>query len=70
LSFFKPANAIFVPGMYYIHGRRLVQTSTRDHRIGMTHLLGVLEVLKEGILVPGNALIDVGSGVREALALA
>ena len=34
-----------------------------------THLLGVLEVLEEGVLVPGNALVDVGSGVGEALTL-
>lgn len=30
-------------------------------------LLGVLEVLEEGFLVPRDALVDVGLGVREAL---
>ena len=30
-------------------------------------LLGVLKVLEESVLVPGNALVDVGLGVREAL---
>ena len=35
----------------------------------MTHLLGVLEVLEEGVLVPGNTLVDVGGGVGEALTL-
>ena len=35
-----------------------------------THLFRVLEVLEECALVPGNALVDVGSGVRETLALA
>ena len=31
--------------------------------------LGVLEVLEEGLLVPGDALVDVGGGVGEALGL-
>lgn len=35
----------------------------------MTHLFGVLEVLEERLLVPGDALVDVGSGVGEALGL-
>ena len=36
---------------------------------GETHLFGVLEVLEEGLLVPGDALVDVGGGVGEALGL-
>ena len=35
----------------------------------MTYLLGVLKVLEEGVLVPCNALVDVSSGVGEALDL-
>ena len=35
-----------------------------------THLLGVLKVLEEGVLVPGDTLVHVRSGVRVALALA
>ena len=34
-----------------------------------THLFGVLEVLEEGLLVPGDTLVDVGGGVGEALGL-
>ena len=34
-----------------------------------THLFRVLEVLEEGLLVPGDTLVDVGSGVGEALGL-
>ena len=34
-----------------------------------THLFRVLEVLKEGLLVPGNTLVHVGSGVGEAIGL-
>ena len=34
-----------------------------------THLFGVLEVLKESVLVPSNTLVHVGSGVGEAIGL-
>ena len=34
-----------------------------------THLFGVLEVLEEGLLVPGDTLIDVRSGVGVTLGL-
>lgn len=33
-------------------------------------LLGVLEILKEGLLVPNNTLVHVGGGVGEAFSLA
>lgn len=35
----------------------------------MTHLFGVFQVLEESVLVPCNALVDVGGSVREALDL-
>ena len=35
-----------------------------------TYLFRVLEVLKEGLLVPSDPLVHVGSGVGEALRLA
>ena len=34
-----------------------------------THLFRVLEVLEEGLLVPGDTLVHVGSGVGEAIGL-
>lgn len=34
-----------------------------------TYLLGVLKVLEEGLLIPGNTLVDVGSRVAEARGL-
>ncbi len=34
------------------------------------YLFGVLEVLEEGLLAPGDALVDVGSGVRKAFGFA
>lgn len=34
-----------------------------------THLFGVLEVLEEGLLVPGDALVDIGGSVGEAIGL-
>ena len=34
-----------------------------------TYLLGVLEVLEESLLLPGNTLVHVGSGVRVAVRL-
>jgi hypothetical protein len=37
---------------------------------GETHLFRVLEVLEERLLVPGDALVDVGGGVGEVLCLA
>lgn len=35
----------------------------------VTHLFGVLEVFEKSLFVPVNALVDVGSGVREAFSL-
>ena len=70
-SFLRPANAIFVPGMYYRE-----RTPTRQRgRWGSdvsseTHLFRVLKVVKQSLLVPSNALVHVGSGVGEALSLA
>jgi hypothetical protein len=34
-----------------------------------TYLLGVLEVLPESLLVPGNALVHVGGSVGETVGL-
>ena len=67
-SFFKPANAIFVPGMYWERYQQRVGFMLSDVA-KPTHLFRVLEVLKEGLLVPGNTLVHVGSGVREAIGL-
>ena len=50
--------------MYYEMFSILVLDAKRT-----THLFGVLEVLEEGLLVPGDALVDVGGGVGEALGL-
>lgn len=36
----------------------------------MTHLFGVLEVLKQSLLVPSDALVHIRSSIRETLALA
>ena len=42
--------------------------SVRDAYLGTRDvLLGVLEVLEKGLLVPGDALVDVGLGVGEAV---
>lgn len=46
----------------------LLQTS-EDHLGARDVLLGVLQVLEQGILVPGDTLADVGSRVREARSL-
>lgn len=61
LSFLRPANAIFVPGMYCLS--RIQSASMLGGQSVGTHLLGVLEVLEEGVLVPSDALIHVGGGV-------
>ena len=63
MSFLRPANAIFVPGMYCVS--RVKSTSTLRGQSVCTHLLGVLEVLEEGVLLPLNTLVLVGVGVRE-----
>ena len=34
------------------------------------HLFGVLEILKESGLIPGNPLVDISGGVGKALGLA
>jgi hypothetical protein len=111
-SFFRPAKAIFVPGMYCEMRQHLRENSmirdevetaiemgrngereqtvnvkargstqgarrgryegqeTRAHVRSGTHLFRVLEVLEERLLVPGDALVDVGGGVGEVLRLA
>lgn len=66
-SFLRPANAIFVPGMY-CEGMELRRKSGNDVATD-THLFGVLEVLEESLLVPSDTLVHVGSGVGEALRL-
>lgn len=43
--------------------------SSESHLSAGNVLLGVLEVLEESLLVPGNTLVDVGLGVGEALDL-
>ena len=48
---------------------RLLET-TEGHLGAGNVLLGVLEVLEEGVLVPGDALLLVGVGVGVALDLA
>ena len=60
LSFFSPANAILVPGMYYMTVRSA--TPYRNPKAA-AHLFRVLQVLKESLIAPCNALVDVGSGV-------
>lgn len=35
----------------------------------VTHLFGVLEVLEQGVFVPSDTLVDVGSSVGEAFCL-
>ena len=67
-SFLRPANAIFVPGMY-CEGMELRRESGNDVAT-VTHLFGVLKVFEEGVLIPGDALVHVRSGVRIALRLA
>jgi hypothetical protein len=54
--------------MYYQRGRESAW-ARRWERARQAHLLRVLEVLEESVLVPCNALADVGGGVREALDL-
>ena len=70
-SFLRPANAIFVPGMYY---RQSIPTHQREGGgsdvASETHLFGVLKVVEQSLLVPSNALVHVGSGVGETLRLA
>ena len=44
--------------------------TTESHLGARDVLLGVLEVLEEGVLVPSDTLVYVGGGVRVALALA
>ena len=67
-SFLRPANAIFVPGMY-CEGMQLRRESGNDVATD-THLFGVLEVLEESLLVPSDTLVHVGSSVGEAICLA
>lgn len=44
--------------------------TVKGHLSSRNVLLGVLEILKEGLLVPGDALLDVSLGVGVALGLA
>ena len=70
-SFLRPANAIFVPGMYYRERIRSRQRGGWGSDVASgTHLFRVLKVVKQSLLVPSNALVHVGSGVGEALRLA
>ena len=41
----------------------------RLHVKTVTYLLGVLQVLEESLLVPGDTLVHVGSRITEALSL-
>lgn len=67
-SFFKPAKAILVPGIYYEMDMSI--SIGRKHNTNIAaHLFGVFEVLEKSVLIPCDTLVDVGRGVREALRL-
>ena len=54
----------------YCRTRRVASERKDGSKAQMvTNLLGVLEVLEEGLLVPGDTLVHVGSGVGEAIGL-
>src|ERR1700761_4903866 len=53
---------------YTVINKRYIKRVT-SRRNNHPNLFGVLKIFKEGILVPGDALIDVGSCVRETLGL-
>lgn len=66
LSFFRPAKAILVPGMYL-----RVETSVTGWNTirSATYLFRILEILEQRTLVPCETLVDVGSGVRVVCSL-
>ena len=47
----------------------MFSSAPQSKRNRITHLFRVLEVLEHGLLGPCNTLVDVGSGVGEALGL-
>jgi hypothetical protein len=64
LSFFRPAKAILVPGMYY-HQMSVGQYQSSPY----AYLFGVFEILEKCGLVPSHALVDICGGVRETFDL-
>lgn len=46
-----------------------VKVSIHSSKTGSTYLLGVLKVLEESVLGPGDTLVQVSSGVAETLGL-
>ena len=55
--------------MYWVRGTDEAACGVNDVARA-THLFRVLKVLEQGLLVPGNTLVNVGGRVRESLALA
>lgn len=67
-SFFRPANAILVPGMYWAESMWGQYLSVCD-KCRCPHLFRVLEVLEEGIFTPCDSLVHVGGSIRVSLGL-
>lgn len=65
-SFLRPAKAILVPGMYWGLKMSIIGLRMRGRA---TYLLGVLEILKQCLLVPCDTLVNIGSGVLVAFDL-
>jgi hypothetical protein len=82
LSFFKPAKAILVPGMYFLGFSVIKKVVVSNISLGaITQVekadrrndpaVGVrTEVFEHGVLIPDDALVDVGSTIREAFCFA
>lgn len=72
MSFFRPAKAILVPGMYFFGFSYEIAAIERmsNHLWGEDEGKAADQVLEEGVLPPGDALLDVRLGIRETLDLA
>ena len=55
--------------MYY-HASRAHQQGLEHDVAGSAHLFGVLQILKQSVLIPSNTLVHVCSSVGEAICLA
>ena len=62
------AHVLLHPGDEVVAVLVLLQT-TESHLGAGNVLLGVLQVLEQGLISPGDTLVDVGSGVRVSVCL-
>jgi hypothetical protein len=74
LAFFNPAKAILVPGMYFLgfSNRVIIRSQRKSSRYNADQaspMSRLTEVVEQGLVLPYDSLVNVGSGVRETLYL-